>query len=299
MNERPEEGVLLVSHGTIRTLDELPEFLRRIRGGRSPTPGLIATMRDRYQAIGGSPLTAITAGQGEALSRQLGLPVFVGTRFASPSLGEALARARGLRRLVVLPLAPFSVPLYCQAAERAWAVGDPELLPVEPWGTEPGLVTVHVEHILSALADCPDAAVLLTAHSLPMQVVRTGDRYQIEVVACAEAVGKRLGLPHELAFQSGGPGDQWLGPNLSEALRKLSSLGHRSVIVAPIGFLAEHVETLYDLDVEARNEAISLGLGWRRVPAPNTEPALIQALAEVATRALANARRTSASIRPA
>jgi ferrochelatase len=290
MNERPREGVLLVSHGTVRTLDELPAFLGRIRGGRAPTPELLAAMRDRYQAIGGSPLAAITAQQAEALGRQLGLPIFVGTRFASPSLREALGEARGLGRLVVLPLAPFSVPLYCQAAEQAWAVGDPELLPVEPWGTEPGLVEVHVEHIRRALADCPDAALLLTAHSLPMQVVRTGDRYQIEVVACAGAVGKRLGLPYELAYQSGGPSGEWLGPTVCEVLPRLRTAGHHSVIVAPIGFLAEHVETLYDLDVEARHEAVSLGLRWRRVPAPNTAPALIQALAEVVKHALANTR---------
>jgi ferrochelatase len=291
MNARPADGVLLVSHGTIQTLDELPAYLEKIRGGRAPSPELVRTMRDRYEAIGGSPLGAITAEQGEALGRELGLPVFVGTRFGRPSLREALAEARGLGRLVVLPLAPFNVPEYCRAAEGAWTESDPALVPVEPWGTEPGLVTAHVDGLRSALAALPDAAVLFTAHSVPVQVVRTGNRYQIEVMACAEAVGKALGHGYELAFQSGGPGDGWLGPSVSEVLGRLSAQGYRSVVVSPVGFLAEHVETLYDLDLAARGAATSLGLGWRRVPALNTAPALIRALGEVAMRALAKVKR--------
>jgi protoporphyrin/coproporphyrin ferrochelatase len=291
MNQPPETGVLLVSHGTVRTLDELPAFLARIRAGREPSPDLVATMRSRYHAIGGSPLATITAEQAAALGRELSWPAFVGTRFGRPSLREALDEAKGIGRLVVLPLAPFSVPLYCRAAGQVARAGDPALVPVEPWGTEPGLVMVHVEHIRSALEDCSDAAVVLTAHSLPAQVVRTGDRYQVEVEACAEAIGRELGRPYVLAYQSGGESGEWLGPTLLEVLGRIRAAGSRTVVVAPIGFLAEHVETLYDLDIEARVEAERLGLGWRRVPAPNTAPGFIRAMAEVAKRALGDGNR--------
>ncbi len=296
MNERA--GVLLVYHGTVRSLDELPAYLTRIRGGRPPSEELLDAMRRRYEAIGHSPLAELTALQAEALARQLGLPVFLGTRFASPSLREALAASHGLGRLVILPLAPFSVSLYCRAVAEAWTEGDPELVPVGAWGTHPGLVDLHAEQIRSVLGTLPDPAIMLTAHSLPAQVVRAGDRYPLEVGACASAIGERVGRSCLLAYQSGGPGGDWLGPSVAEVLATVKAAGHRSVIVAPIGFLAEHLETLYDLDVEARAQAVSLGLDWHRLGAPNAAPRLIQTLAEIARQALAHSAKSGASIRP-
>jgi ferrochelatase len=131
---------------------------------------------------------------------------------------------------------------------------------------------------------------VLTAHSLPRAAIRAGDRYQAEVEACARAIAERLGRPCELCYQSqGADGGEWLGPDLRQTFERLAHSGVRQITLSPVGFLADHVETLYDLDIEARAWAGALGLGFERVPALNTAPGLIDALASVAERALGNA----------
>lgn len=299
--ERDALGVLLVAHGTVTRLDDLPEFLRRIRRGRPASPELVAELRHRYERIGGSPLLAHTEAQASALGRALGVPVFVGMRLWDPSLAEALRHAQqaGVRRLVVLPLAPFSVPIYFDAAVKARAELEPELesLPelvsVPPWGTAPGFVRAYAERIRAALATTPDAELVLTAHSLPLAVIRAGDPYHEQVQATAAAVSAALGRGHHFAYQSqGADGGEWLGPPLDVVLAKLAGQGARSVVLAPIGFLSDHVETLYDLDVEAANQARELGLALQRVTALNDDPSFIAALADLvrATVALPTSR---------
>jgi ferrochelatase len=286
------QGVLLTAHGSVEDLDSLPEFLTRIRHGRPAPPELVAEVRRRYAAIGGSPLLTVTQRQAALLSARLQMPVFVGMRLSRPELGEALANARasGVRRLCVLPLAPFSVHVYSEAAARALAEhpGAPiELLPVTPFGSAEELVRAHAQAIAPYLPAASDdsVALVLTAHSLPLSVIESGDRYQIEFEKSAAAIGEALGRPYHVAYQSQGfGGGAWLGPDLKVTLERLS--GARRVVVAPLGFLADHVETLYDLDIEAKAWATELGIEFTRVPALNSAPGLVEALARVAERAL-------------
>jgi ferrochelatase len=261
-------------------------------------------MTQRYQAIGGSPLTAHTNAQARALEVRIGIPVFVATRFGDPNLAAGLsaAAARGIGRLCVVPLAPFSVKVYTDAvaaastALRGLGKPVPECVGVAPWGTETAFVGAHaaaIEATLGVLDGAARAEILLTAHSLPVRVIAGGDGYQREVEACADAITDRLGRPTHLAYQSqGADGGEWLGPDLRDELKRLRRDGATDVVIAPFGFLAEHVETLYDLDIEALAVCRELGLRMNRVPALNAAPGLIDALAAVATRALRESPRS-------
>ncbi|MEO8903723.1 MAG: ferrochelatase [Polyangiaceae bacterium] len=290
-------GILLVAHGTVSDLAELPAFVARIRHGRPPPPGLVAELQHRYQAIGGSPLLRVTEEQARALEALTGLPVLLGMRLWDPSVETAFREAarRELRRLVLVPLAPFSVSVYGAAARRSLeavraelGVNAPELVVCEPWGTEPAFVEAQCSALSAHLrVDSRQNVVMLTAHSLPSVAIRAGDRYQAEVEASAHAIAARLGRQCELAYQSqGADGGEWLGPDLRQTFERLAHDGVRQITLSPFGFLADHVETLYDLDIEARQWTDALGLGFERVPALNTAPGLIQALANVAGRAL-------------
>jgi ferrochelatase len=290
-------GILLVAHGTVADLADLPAFVARIRHGRPPPPGLIDELRRRYEAIGGSPLLRVTAEQASALSSRTGLPVIVGMRLWEPSVEDALRDAlrRGLTRLVLVPLAPFSVDVYAAAARRSLETvraesggATLELVACEAWGCEPSFIEAQCSALSAHLrVDSRESAVVLTAHSLPRAAIRAGDRYQAEVEASARAIAERLGRPCELAYQSqGADGGDWLGPDLRQTFARLAEAGARQITLSPFGFLADHVETLFDLDIEARGWASALGLGFERVPALNTAPGLIEALANVALRAL-------------
>lgn len=287
-------AVLLTAHGTVENLDELPGFLGRIRGGRPVPPELLAETRRRYALIGGSPLLRVTEEQAMLLERRLGVPVFVGMRLAEPTLDDALERAeeRGSEHVVLLPLAPFSVHVYAAAAEAARARllergrKPPRLAVVAPWGQNSHFVRAHAHAVRPHLT--PGARLVLTAHSLPLVALRSGDPYAEQVRACADAIGKELEQPFELAFQSQGEGGgEWLGPTLKSVLETAKRDGVSRVVVAPFGFLSEHVETLYDLDVEARGIASALGLEWTRVAALGHAEGLIEALADVAGKATA------------
>ena len=298
MTSAGSDGILLVAHGTVERLDEMPKFLERIRHGRPPSPELVAELVRRYQAIGGSPLLEITRRQAAALAERLGLQVLVGMRLWNPSVEDALREAaqRGLKRLVLLPLAPFSVHVYWQAAQRsrqavAAELGDrtPRLVPVEAWGEEPELVAAQARGIEPLLASEPadETALVLSFHSLPTRVIQAGDPYQSLAESAARTVAGKLGVSHELAFQSqGADGGSWLLPDLPTVFERVAEAGRRGVVVSPIGFLAEHVETLYDLDIEAKALAEGRGLRFQRAPALNADPGLVSAMAAVAERAL-------------
>ena len=299
MSNELRTGILLVAHGTVADVSDLPAFVARIRHGRPAPPGLIAELTRRYQAIGGSPLLRVTEEQARALEARTGLPVLLGMRLWQPSVEAAFREAaqRGIARLVLVPLAPFSVEVYGAAARRSLesvradlADATPELVVCDPWGTEPAFVEAHCAALRAPLRiDSRESAVMLTAHSLPAAAIRAGDRYQAEVEASARCIAERLGRPCELAYQSqGADGGEWLGPDLRRTFERLAQAGVRQITLSPFGFLADHVETLYDLDIEARAWATGLGLGFERVPALNTSPGLIDALSAVALRALAS-----------
>jgi ferrochelatase len=287
------DAVLLVAHGTVSKLEDIPGFLSRIRGGRPVSDSLVAEVRRRYQLIGKSPLLDVTRAQAAALEQRLGIPVLVGMRLWDPSIEDALDEAarRGVRRLVMIALAPFSVHVYWQALLRAkdavFSNGrvPPTLLRVEPWGTQTQFVRAHADLIAKHVpADVP---LILTAHSLPSVAIRNGDPYLTQVSESAAAIAGVLGRDYELAFQSqGADGGDWLGPDLNTVLVGLREEGATEVALAPFGFLAEHVETLYDLDIEAKELAESLGLSLLRVPAIGLADGLIDALEKLAQDAL-------------
>jgi len=291
--KHPHDGVLLLAHGTIHDVSELPDFLKSVRRGRPAPEALVAEMRHRYEAIGGSPLLRYTREQAQGLEARLGLPVEVAMRLWSPRVEDVLPQmlARGVNRVCLLPLAPFSVDVYVEAAKAAAATpaaGAVEWVSVGAWGTDPGFVASHVASIERWVKD--DVPLVLTAHSLPTRIIAMGDRYAIEVEACVAAIAAKLGRPVRLAYQSqGADGGDWLGPDLASVLQQLVNEGESSVAIAPVGFLADHVETLYDLDIEVRAQCAHLGLTLTRVPALNTEPLFLDALADLVRRSLANA----------
>ncbi len=288
-------AVLLITHGTVSQLEDLPEFLKKIRRGRPASPELVAEMRERYERIGGSPLALHSEEQRAELETRLGLPVYLATRFGEPSFADAvtLLLESGSRDLVLLPLAPYSVELYCQEASRALSELAPSgcfgVCSVGPWGCAPGLIAAHAARIRSHSGPALErgARLLLTAHSLPTRVIAAGDKYAEEVAASAAAIERSLGQRAQLVYQSqGADGGDWLGPTLREALNQAKSEGITEVVCAPFGFLAEHVETLYDLDIEASAMASELGLRWERVAALGSDPFLLETLAELVMTAL-------------
>jgi protoporphyrin/coproporphyrin ferrochelatase len=284
-------GVLLLAHGTPDSLDDMPEYLTRVRGGRPPSPELVQEMRHNYAAIGGrSPLTDVTRAQASALARALGdgTPVFVGMRNWRPFIADALgeARAAGVSELVVVPLAPqystLSVEKYRAAVEAAGVDGLP-LRFVQSWHDHAGLLDAFAEKAKQALLRARADAVIFTAHSLPRRVVEAGDPYPAQVAATAEGVARRVGLEGaRLAWQSAGrTGEPWLVPTLEEEIATAARAGARHVLVAPIGFVSDHTEVLFDIDVQARAAAESLGVRLRRTESLNDSPRFIAALADV------------------
>lgn len=295
-----DTAVLLSCHGTVSNLDDVPAFLQNIRRGRPTPPELIEEVKHRLAHIGGSPLMKIADEQARGLEARIGIPCAAAGRLWHPYPHEVLKRLyeSGARKILSLPLAPQSVHVYHGTVrEAAAAYPDLEVVYAPAWGMEPALLDAFVETIDEALAKVsPDerssVPVVLSAHSLPKRVIAMGDRYEVEFREMADAVAARLsprGNVVRIGFQSqGASAEPWLGPDLAEVFASLAAEGHRSVLVSPIGFLAEHVETLYDLDVDAPKLAEKAGLQrFLRAPAVCARPKLIDALEAVARRALA------------
>jgi ferrochelatase len=267
-------GVLLMAHGSPERVEDVAAYLRGILTRRPPSPELIAEFEERFRRIGGgSPLLRITRAQAAGLERTLGLPVHVGMRHWTPTIAQAVEEARraGVERLVGLALAPqyaaLSVGGYHAELQKT---GMPCAL-VRNWHLEPALLDYWRE------ATRGREFVLFTAHSIP---VEGAEPYPAQL---AEMVGAIARGPHALAYQSRSPSPvPWLGPEVPEVLRALRG----RVSVAPIGFVSEHVEILYDLDILHRGQAEALGLAWERLPMPNDDPRLVEALASAARKLL-------------
>jgi ferrochelatase len=272
---------------------------------------VVEEVRGRYAAIGGrSPLGEITRAQAKALERALAEDraaewrVFVGMRHSAPRIAEAVAAAaaEGRRRMVALCLAPhysrLSIGAYLDRFDHALAAtaAGLEAVRVESWHDHPGFVAAVAERVVAALArvEQPAAAeVLFTAHSLPARIVAAGDPYDAELRATAAAVAERaaarLGRPLDWTFcyQSAAAGAvDWLGPSIEDEIPRLAAAGHRRLLACPVGFVADHVEILYDLDVEARRLAEAHGAQLHRTASLNTSPTFIAALADVVRGAL-------------
>jgi ferrochelatase len=294
----PQTDVLLLGHGTVENLDDLPPFLVNIRRGRPAPPALVAEIRRRYDAIGGSPLLRISRELAQAVERAAGVRVHLAMRFWHPFAKDVLRETGGSPALRMVPLAPYSGPIYAAEmralADTARAEGHavPELSCAPSWGTEPLLLDAFADRLRETLGTLPAARrnaaqVFFTAHSLPMGVIRGGDPYPNEVRAAAEAVAARAKLenPWRVVYQSqGATADPWLGPTVRESLLEIAAEGAKDVVFSPIGFLSDHIEILYDLDVEARAEAEQAGLAYARTESLNASPDLVAAIAAVAAR---------------
>jgi ferrochelatase len=290
MTKDPSWTVLLVAHGTIARDEDIPDFLREVRQGHPAPPALIEEMRQRYRAIGGSPLLTHTRAQATALAEALGLPVRVAMRFSAPRVEDALRDLSPDDLVCLLPAAPLSVAVYEAAARRALSAlpHPPQLVSVAPWGQEAAL-TRHWADLIrtNLLLAPPPCQLILTAHSLPQVVIERGDAYQVEFEAMVRDVLGLADTSGVIAYQSQGQsGGSWLGPSLLDRMQEAKAAGKRSVLVAPLGFLTEHVETLFDLDIEARAQAGQLGLEFLRLATPGSAAGLISAMQGAVRRVL-------------
>lgn len=284
-------AVLLMAHGTPTSLDDMPAYLTRVRGGRPPSEELIAEMRGNYGAIGGrSPLTDITLQQRNALRDLLGgdVKVMVGMRNWHPFIGDVLGVLAGsaVTRVVGIPLAPqfstLSVQKYVEAAVSALPPGM-TFACVESYYDHPLLLQSFAERIREAGGPAPDEAVVFTAHALPERVIAMGDPYLDQVRATARGVAERSGIAaYDLAFQSAGrTPDPWIGPDLGDVIRQRAASGVRHMMVVPIGFVCDHTEILFDIDVQAMAIATGCGVTLRRPASLNASPTFIALLADL------------------
>jgi ferrochelatase len=295
-------AVLLVSHGTVDDLNDLAAFVTTIRRGRPPTAGLVAELRRRYEAIGGvSPLNRINGALAFKLEKRLGVPVAWANRLWTPYVRDALAAlaSENIAMVAVVPLAQHSAHVYADDARQAASGTGIELACASNWGRSSGLCDAFAVRIARTVMAAPDLAgtsVVMTAHSLPKAVVVRGDRYADEVHWAAQAIAERVqglvghAVRHVVAFQSQGLGAtgpdgrpiEWLEPDVRAALDQAVALGDRRVVFAPVGFLADHVEVLYDLDIEGRAMAEGRGLAYGRAPSLNADDDFVDVLDDVA-----------------
>jgi ferrochelatase len=296
-------GVLLMAYGTPGSLDEVEAYYTHIRGGRKPSRELLDELMERYRAIGGrSPLLDITRRQATALERELNgaqgeaYRVYIGMKHATPFIADTVARMAGdgLSHGVAAALAPhysrMSIGGYINTVKKVLGTL-PSPLPmtfVESWHDHPSFLEALAEVVAEALGRLSEAErasvhAIFTAHSLPARILEWDDPYPRELRRTCEGVARLAALPQwDFAYQSAGrTADPWLGPELKEVLQRLHAEGKRVVVICPVGFVADHLEVLYDIDVECRQLAASLGMRLERASSMNDRPQFILALAEV------------------
>jgi ferrochelatase len=281
-----------MAYGSPERIEDVPAYYADIRGGRPVRPELLEELTDRYRRLGiedSNPLNEITERTRAALEQELGLPVFTGMKHWTPRIGDAVetALAGGAETIVGLVLAPhysrMSIGGYRAQVEEALA-DRAELLFVERWHDEPALVELWAEQLRGT-----DAHVVFTAHSLPARILEEGDPYQAQLLESATAIAQDAGLRDwSFSFQSeSATGEPWLGPDILDHLEALHAQGQTHVLLAPIGFVADHLEIRWDLDTEAQEKAKALGLRLERADMPNDDPAFVAVLAEIVRRVLA------------
>ena len=275
-----------MAHGTPSSLADMPEYLKVVRGGRPPSPELVEEMTHNYRAIGGSPLTELTLAQADALSKRLGpdVPVAVGMRNWHPYIGAATSElaARGVDRIIGLPLAPqfstLSVQKYMDAATAALPAGV-AFEPVRTFHSHPLLLQAFAERVREADPRA-DETIVFTAHSLPKRVIDAGDVYATEVAETARGVAGLAGIAkYDIAYQSAGrTPEPWIGPDLSGYIAGRTAQGSRAFLVVPVGFVCDHTEILFDIDIQAARAARDAGAALRRTESLNTSRTFISAL---------------------
>jgi ferrochelatase len=283
-------AVVLMAYGSPETLDAVPAYYADIRGGRPIRPELLEELVERYRKLGietSNPLNAITEETRAALEDELGSAVFTGMKHWTPRISEAVAHAldAGADTIVGLVLAPhysrMSIGGYRSLLEGALS-GRAELVFVESWHDDPGFVGFLADRVRGT-----NAHVIFTAHSLPARIVDEGDPYRDQLLETARLVADLAEVEDwSFSFQSESPtGEPWLGPDILDHLTALHEGGVSDVLVCPVGFVSDHLEVRWDLDVEARDRAAELGLRLARISMPNAEPAFVRVLADIVRRA--------------
>jgi ferrochelatase len=291
-------GVLVMAYGGPNNLEEVEPYLLDVRGYRPTSPEIIHEVRERYREIGGrSPILEQTRAQADALENALNtngstFKVFVGMRHWHPFIKDVLAemQEQGIERAVGIVMAPhysrMSIGAYYQRLEEA---NSPiEFVRIENWHLQPGYIQALVSRVCEALKRFPDEVhkkvpVIFTAHSLPEKILEWNDPYPSQLRETVSAVMEQLGSqPYEFAYQSAAISTiPWLGPDAGEVIERLVSEGRKHILLCPIGFVCEHVEILYDIDIVYRNLARSLGIHLERVEMLNTAPPMIEGLAQM------------------
>lgn len=310
--------VVLMTYGSPATLDDIPAYLRNVRGGREPDAALIKEFRRRYSLIGGSPLVKITQAQAAALQTELkhladgnSYEVHVGMRFSPPFIGDVIRKnAPASGAVVGVIMSPQYSPLimggYVRSLEEAVAgLGREHLLAAASgdWHLQPFFLEALAGRVTEALGRMPpDVAdtvpVLFTAHSMPRRIVDGEPGYIAQLEETAAAVAELVGLPEgrwTFCYQSAGhTPEEWLKPDFADMMPQLREAGHENVLIAPIQFLADHLEVLYDIEIGAREQAERVGIKFFRTESLNTSPLVIKALSEVVRETLARAKREEA-----
>jgi ferrochelatase len=292
-----KSAVLLLAHGSPDNPGDVPEFLRNITGGRPLPQAAIDEVTRRYARIGRSPLTEITLKQGEGVACLLGLPVYVGMRNWRPGVKDAVEQMirDGITQVVAICLAPqnsrTSVGLYRKSLCDANREGRVAVEFVESWHDHPLLIRAFAEKLHSGWSAAgaelhARVPVIFTAHSVPQRTISEGDLYEQQAKETAALVADEASLgggDWTFAFQSQGmSGGEWLGPTVEETILALKAEGHRGVFVQPVGFLCDHVEVLYDIDVGFQQFAREQGMHLRRAESLNESPLLLEAIADLA-----------------
>src|ERR671939_1119862 len=279
-----------MAYGSPERLADVPAYYADIRGGRPIRPELLHDLVERYRRLdieSGSPLNGVTEETRAALEAELGIPVFTGMKHWTPRIAEAAeaALAAGARTVVGLVLAPhysrLSIAGYRAQLEDALA-GRAELVFVESWHDDEGLVD-----FLAARVRGTDAHVVFTAHSLPARILDEGDPYQEQLLKTARLVAERAGLGEDWSFSyqsESATGEPWLGPDILDHPGALHARGVEHVLVCPVGFVSDHLEIRWDIDVEAQERARELGIDLERIEMPNAEPEFVAALASLVER---------------
>lgn len=299
-------GVMLMTYGSPATLDDIPVYLRHVYGGREASEEVIKEFRRRYDLIGGSPLVRITREQAAALEEELNAqhpagPTFhvvAGMRFAPPFIADVTAEAAaGAKQLLGIIMSPQYSPIimsgYVRTLEDAVKDlhrDDLELKIARDWHLQPYFLQAVAERVQQALNRFPPelrdrVPVLLTAHSMPKRVVEKEPNYINHLKETAAAVAELVGLPPErwmFCYQSAGhTPEEWLKPDFADMMPELKAAGHSHVLIAPVQFLADHLEILYDIEIGAREQAETHGIQFARTESLNTSPLFIKALAAV------------------
>jgi protoporphyrin/coproporphyrin ferrochelatase len=295
-------AILLMAYGSPNRLEEVEAYFTDIRGGRTPSREAVEELTSRYRRVGlPTPLLSVSMELGRQLEAQLNLDppddgiftVHLGMKHWTPRIATAIDEVvdSGADRVIAVVLAPhyskISTAGYRRQVEQALdgAAPDVSLDFVESWHELDGYLQAVAENVRTARAEFPnpdEVVVVFTAHSLPARILAEGDPYQEQLLRTSELVARRAGIEQwRFSYQSQSQshtGEPWLGPDLVDTLEELAAQGHRQVLVASVGFIADHLEIFYDIDIEAKEKADALGIDLRRTPMLNADPRLVLAL---------------------